>query len=94
VTAARPGFPRQTHRRPSGPAPPGRRWRTHIWIYLPNFEEDTVEDRRQALFHEYSHTVQDWLAELRFQSVDEREQSFGLAPGAYYDDFEAYRLTL
>ncbi|MGH9279601.1 MAG: hypothetical protein ACRD12_16060 [Acidimicrobiales bacterium] len=48
----------------------------HIWIYLPNFDIDPIEIRRLTLYHEYFHTVQDWLAEIRFQSSDDRELSF------------------
>lgn len=48
----------------------------HIWIYLPNFDADPPEQRRLTLFHEYFHTVQGWLAEIRFQSVKREEQSF------------------
>ncbi|MGH9226272.1 MAG: hypothetical protein ACRD2W_21345 [Acidimicrobiales bacterium] len=48
----------------------------HIWIYLPNFEQDPVEDRRWTIYHEYFHTVQTWLSELRFQSERTEERSF------------------
>ena len=48
----------------------------HIWIYLPNFDIDPPDERRLTLFHEYFHTVQSWLAELRFQSDTPEEQSF------------------
>jgi hypothetical protein len=47
----------------------------HIWIYLPNFDQDPV-DRRWTIYHEYFHTVQTWLAELRFQSERPEERSF------------------
>ena len=48
----------------------------HIWIYLPNFDVDPPDEQRLTLFHEYFHTVQAWLAELRFQSEKPEEQSF------------------
>jgi hypothetical protein len=48
----------------------------HVWIYLGNFEQAPTELQRFALFHEYFHTVQSWLAELRFQSVRREERSF------------------
>ncbi len=48
----------------------------HIWIYLVNFEEASVPLRRLALFHEYTHTLQFWLAEIRFQSTRPQERSF------------------
>ena len=48
----------------------------HVWIYLPNYYEATEEERRQVLFHEYVHTVQTWLAEVRFQSEEPGERSF------------------
>jgi hypothetical protein len=48
----------------------------HIWIYLTNYEDAPVDERRLALFHEYEHTAQDWQAELRFQSAAPSERSF------------------
>lgn len=48
----------------------------HIWIYLPNYEERPENQRRHALYHEYVHTLQDWLAEVRFQSKTPAERSF------------------
>jgi hypothetical protein len=48
----------------------------HVWVYLPNFEADPVPLRRVAIFHEYFHTLQHWLAELRFQSALTQERSF------------------
>jgi hypothetical protein len=48
----------------------------HIWIYLGNFEQAPEDLRREALFHEYNHTLQEWQAEVRFQSQDPAERSF------------------
>ncbi len=48
----------------------------HIWIYLGNYEQVPEEVRREALFHEYNHTLQEWQAEVRFQSQDRAERSF------------------
>lgn len=48
----------------------------HIWIYLTNFEERPVLSRRIALFHEYTHTLQHWQAEVAFQSKVSAERSF------------------
>jgi hypothetical protein len=48
----------------------------HIWIYLGNYEQAPEDVRREALFHEYNHTLQEWQAEVRFQSPDPDERSF------------------
>lgn len=48
----------------------------HIWIYLGNYEQVPEEVRRATLFHEYFHTLQDWQAEVRFQSEAPQERSF------------------
>jgi hypothetical protein len=48
----------------------------HIWIYLTNFETVPEDVRRLALYHEYVHTLQDWQAEVRFQSALPDERSF------------------
>jgi hypothetical protein len=48
----------------------------HIWIYLTNFEDVPEDVRREALFHEYVHTLQEWQAEVRFQSSAPEERSF------------------
>ena len=48
----------------------------HIWIYLGNYEQAPEDVRREALFHEYNHTLQEWQAEVRFQSQDVKERSF------------------
>jgi hypothetical protein len=48
----------------------------HMWIYLPNYLDAPEGFRRAALFHEYVHTVQDWEAEVRFQSEAPAERSF------------------
>ena len=48
----------------------------HMWIYLPNYLDVPEGFRRAALFHEYVHTVQDWEAEIRFQSEAPNERSF------------------
>lgn len=48
----------------------------HIWIYLLNYEKRPENQRRHALFHEYLHTLQQWLAEVRFQSKTPAERSF------------------
>jgi hypothetical protein len=48
----------------------------HIWIYLGNYEQAPEDVRREALFHEYNHTLQEWQAEVRFQSQDRAERSF------------------
>ena len=48
----------------------------HIWIYLTNYEDAPVGERRLALFHEYEHTAQDWQAEVHFQSAAPSERSF------------------
>lgn len=48
----------------------------HMWIYLPNYLDVPEGVRRAALFHEYVHTVQDWEAEIRFQSEAPAERSF------------------
>jgi hypothetical protein len=48
----------------------------HIWIYLGNYEQAPDDVRREALFHEYNHTLQEWQAEVRFQSQDREERSF------------------
>ena len=48
----------------------------HLWIYLPNYFDIPEGYRRAALFHEYVHTVQDWEAEVRFQSEEPAERSF------------------
>ena len=48
----------------------------HIWIYLPNYEDAPEQERRLGLFHEYVHTVQDWEAEVNFQSKQPAERSF------------------
>ena len=48
----------------------------HIWIYLGNYERVPAEVRRATLFHEYFHTLQDWQAEVRFQSEAPGERSF------------------
>jgi hypothetical protein len=48
----------------------------HVWVYLPNFEADPPAFRRLAIFHEYFHTVQHWLAEVRFQSIRVEDRSF------------------
>jgi len=48
----------------------------HIWIYLPNYAATPEDERRHALFHEYVHTLQEWLAEVQFQSEDPAARSF------------------
>lgn len=48
----------------------------HIWIYLTNFQKRNEASRRVALFHEYTHTLQQWQADIRFQSVAPEERSF------------------
>jgi hypothetical protein len=48
----------------------------HIWIYLPNYLDAPEGERRHALFHEYDHTLQEWQAEVRFQSTVASERSF------------------
>lgn len=48
----------------------------HIWIYLTNYLDATEGVRRHALFHEYAHTLQNWQAEIRFQSEEPNERSF------------------
>lgn len=48
----------------------------HVWLYLPNYDEATEDVRRHVLFHEYVHTLQVWLAEVRFQSEEPDERSF------------------
>ena len=48
----------------------------HIWIYLTNFDRAPEATRRLAVFHEYVHTLQDWQAQLRFQSKATEERSF------------------
>jgi hypothetical protein len=48
----------------------------HLWIYLPNYEDNSELERRHVLFHEYVHTVQDWQAEVNFQSDKPQERSF------------------
>lgn len=48
----------------------------HIWIYLGNYEQVPEDVRRATLFHEYFHTLQDWQAEVRFQSEEPAERSF------------------
>ena len=48
----------------------------HIWIYLTNYEQAPEGIRRHALFHEYMHTVQEWEAQIRFQSKAAGERSF------------------
>ena len=48
----------------------------HIWIYLENYEQAPEDVRREALYHEYVHTLQEWQAELRFQSEEPAERSF------------------
>jgi len=48
----------------------------HIWIYLTNYERVPEDVRRHALFHEYAHTLQEWQAEIRFQSEEPAERSF------------------
>jgi hypothetical protein len=48
----------------------------HIWIYLGNYEQTPEDMRREALFHEYNHTLQGWQAEVRFQSEERDERSF------------------
>lgn len=48
----------------------------HIWIYLGNYEQVPEDVRRATLFHEYFHTLQDWQAEVRFQSEEPGERSF------------------
>ena len=48
----------------------------HIWIFLPNFDIDPPDERRLTLFHEYFHTVQNWLGVLRLQSEQPLDQSF------------------
>lgn len=48
----------------------------HLWIYLPNYLDVPEGVRRAALFHEYVHSVQDWEAEVRFQSEAPAERSF------------------
>lgn len=48
----------------------------HIWIYLGNYEQVPKNVGREALFHEYNHTLQEWQAEVRFQSQDPAERSF------------------
>lgn len=48
----------------------------HVWIYLPNYDQATEDERRHVLFHEYVHTLQVWLAEVRVQSEEPAERSF------------------
>jgi len=48
----------------------------HVWLYLPNYDEATEDERRHVLFHEYVHTLQGWLAEVRFQSEEPGDRSF------------------
>ncbi len=48
----------------------------HIWIYLGNYEQAPEAVRRATLFHEYFHTLQDWQAQVRFQSEAPGERSF------------------
>lgn len=48
----------------------------HIWIYLPNYLDSPLGERRLDLFHEYDHTLQEWQAEVRFQSAAPAERSF------------------
>ena len=48
----------------------------HVWIYLTNFQRRPESTRRLAVFHEYVHTLQDWQAQLRFQSREPQERSF------------------
>ena len=48
----------------------------HIWLYLVNFQAKNVPTRRVALFHEYTHTLQQWQADIRFQSSAPEERSF------------------
>lgn len=48
----------------------------HVWLYLPNYDTATADERRHVLFHEYVHTLQEWLAEVRFQSEERGERSF------------------
>lgn len=48
----------------------------HVWIYLTNYMGAPEGIRRHALFHEYMHTLQDWQAEIRFQSEEPNERSF------------------
>ncbi len=48
----------------------------HVWIYLPNYDRATEDERRHVLFHEYVHTLQTWLAEVRLQSEEPGERSF------------------
>jgi hypothetical protein len=72
----------------------------HIWLYLPNYEDSPVAERRLALFHEYVHTLQEWQAEVRFQSSAPAEwnrafaDTFGVSPATFYSDFEQFRSTL
>jgi hypothetical protein len=48
----------------------------HVWIYLGNHEQVPEDVQRATLFHEYFHTLQDWQAEVRFQSEAPQERSF------------------
>lgn len=48
----------------------------HVWVYLPNYDEATEDERRHVLFHEYVHTLQEWLAEVRLQSAQPGDRSF------------------
>jgi len=48
----------------------------HMWLYLPNYDRASVDERRHVLFHEYVHTLQVWLAEVRFQSEEPDQRSF------------------
>lgn len=48
----------------------------HVWLYLPNYDKASDDERRHVLFHEYVHTLQAWLAEVRFQSELPDERSF------------------
>lgn len=48
----------------------------HVWLYLPNYDRASEDERRHVLFHEYVHTVQVWLAEVRFQSEEPSQRSF------------------
>jgi len=48
----------------------------HIWLYLPNYDKATEDERRHVLFHEYTHTLQVWLAGVPIQSEAPGERSF------------------
>ncbi len=48
----------------------------HIWLYLPNYDKATEDERRRVLFHEYTHTLQVWLAGVPIQSEGPGQRSF------------------